>query len=112
MESINNYNFVSPEEIAVSGTVDDLAINSNYAHLIPNASTDAITGFQAPTADDHTSVFVAENDGTVNLTLKHLDAGSAVGNRLYLGGSDIVLAPQQYAFFRKVGKGFILTGIF
>jgi hypothetical protein len=111
MKSKNEYYYIPAEDIPISGTVNNVVINSNYVHLIPENEGDAVTGFNCEVAEDHASVLTAENDGLVNLTLKHLDAGSSAGNQLYLGGSDIVLAPQQYAFFRKVGKGYILSGI-
>jgi hypothetical protein len=114
MTSINDYYYILPENINLSANADNLEINSNYVHLIPAVDID-VTGFQSPTSEDHSSLLVIENDTAlgsgIDITLKHLSGSSSAGNQLYLGGSDIVLAPQQYAFFRKVGKGYILSGI-
>jgi len=113
MNSTNDYYYILPEEIALSLSANNLQINSNYVHIFASASID-ITGFQAPFSGDHSSRLVVENDAAIgsgiDITLKHLSGSSDAGNQLYLGGSDVILPPQSYALFVKVGKGYVLTG--
>jgi len=115
MKNINGYYYVPAEDITLSANADNLEINSNYVHAQPTVSID-ITGFQAPTSEDHASLVRLENDAAfgsgINITLKHLSGSSSAGNQIYcLGSVDIVLTPKQYALFTKVGKGYIMTAI-
>jgi hypothetical protein len=110
MQSINNYYFTTPENISISSNVDNLEINSNYVHIIASSDFD-VTGLQAPFDGDHASRVTLENESGagVDITLKANDAGSNIGNRFIMAG-DLVLTPGTYAFFIKVGVGFLLIG--
>ena len=114
MLSTNEYCYVLPEEMAIGVNTDDLLVSANYLQITATSSFE-LTGIQAPVEESHACVFRLKNDAAsgsgLNITLKQ-NTASAAGNRFFmLTGADVVLAPQQYAIFNVVTKGFVCSQI-
>jgi hypothetical protein len=66
--------------------------------LIRSDAARNVTGFAHPIVNDAGATKAVINVGNFAVTLKFNNAGSAVGNRLFLpGAADIVLAPTEGA---------------
>lgn len=112
MAQVNEYIYNQPVDYNLSASANDLAISSNYCHIIATTNLN-ITGLQSPVVEDHNANVIIENDSGagIDITLKDNDAGSAVGNR-FLFGADKVLTPGQYTVLMKVSAGYLLILIY
>jgi hypothetical protein len=112
MSQVGEYIYALNQEIEITADTNDLGITNTYVSFVGSGNYN-ITGFQAPVTDKHVAAIVVVNESSGIKTLKHNDAGSAVGNRIKTaGGVDLAMPPNYIVQLRKIGDFFYVVGAF
>lgn len=104
MRRTNNNLGFDDNDIALTANTDDLQKTSHMTDISSDAAYD-VTGINAK---GYNAIIELVNTGAFNITLKHDDPASAVGNQIFNQNNlDLVLQPYQnvrYVYKSYVGR--------
>lgn len=101
---INSLLSIDAQEVVTSlGENNDVPIDSTCIRIVVSNNSDSITGFQPSSITAGGLLFIVNVNNINNLILKHDDASSTDGNRIFLpSGTTLTINPYSHVLLRYV----------